>query len=214
MTEQDPGALPVADAALRKRLMQRIAFAAGVIAVLLGLLVAYESYNRPEEAKAPPASEAPIAPRSEALAPAQKTAPTEEAQPPGKEVLAEPEKTAPLSTPARGTGPAPAPAPPGEASILKAAPEARKNAGEHPQPLPPPATTHPTGGAYLVQVGVFNNLEHAEDLRAKLTLAGIASQLEVRVKAGPYANRDEARRAIGQLHAMGIKTILLVPAKR
>ena len=67
---------------------------------------------------------------------------------------------------------------------------------------------------YIVQMGVFNNVANAEELRAKLELAGIPSQIEARVQVGPFATRQEADVAREKLRAMGMETGILTAIKR
>ncbi|SMB22819.1 putative Sporulation related protein [Sterolibacterium denitrificans] len=74
------------------------------------------------------------------------------------------------------------------------------------------ATT--AGKGYLLQLGVFNNLTHAEELRAKLELNGIPAQIEARVQAGPYASREEAEQMRGKLRQLGLEEAVLVATKK
>lgn len=70
------------------------------------------------------------------------------------------------------------------------------------------------GKGYLLQLGVFNNLTHAEELRAKLELNGIPAQIEARVQAGPYASREEAERVRGKLRQLGLDEAVLIATKK
>ena len=51
---------------------------------------------------------------------------------------------------------------------------------------------------------MFNNVANAEELRAKLELAGIPAQIEARVKVGPFATREEAEVARKKLASLGL----------
>jgi DedD protein len=79
----------------------------------------------------------------------------------------------------------------------------------------PPAPARLFSG-FAVQAGVFSDAQHAEELRAKLTLNGIPSTLEARVQVGPFKTREEAEAARQKLKALGIDGLLLPPkgAKR
>lgn len=68
--------------------------------------------------------------------------------------------------------------------------------------------------AFVVQMGVFNSVGNAEDLLAKLKVAGIPAQLETRVQVGPFATRAEALRAQEKLRALGLGKGMLVPPKK
>jgi DedD protein len=63
-------------------------------------------------------------------------------------------------------------------------------------------------------MGVFNNLANAEELRAKLEMAGIPSQIEARVQVGPFATREEADAAREKLRSLGMDTGILTAIKR
>ncbi|WP_417068372.1 SPOR domain-containing protein [Niveibacterium terrae] len=108
----------------------------------------------------------------------------------------------PVATPA----PAPRPAPKTaqtDASRLRLQQEVLIPAGELP----------PEGKAFALQVGVFANARNAEELRARLTLAGIPSQAETRVHVGPFRTRSEAAAALAKLKALGLDRSQLVLVK-
>jgi DedD protein len=70
-------------------------------------------------------------------------------------------------------------------------------------------------GSFAVQLGVFSNVSNAQELIARLKLAGIPSQLETRVQVGPFANKDEAQRAQDKLRELGLgKGMLVVAGKK
>lgn len=77
-------------------------------------------------------------------------------------------------------------------------------------PAEPPAPPRLFSG-YAVQAGVFADAQHAEELRARLTLNGIPSTLEARVQVGPFKTREEAEAARQKLKAIGVDGILLPP---
>lgn len=115
--------------------------------------------------------------------------------------------------PAEGTSAAMAPLPrPAAAPAVHEAPAAA---------LPPPRPARSVAeevpapprlfSGYAVQAGVFSDAQHAEELRAKLTLNGIPSTLEARVQVGPFKSRAEAEAARQKLQAIGVEGILLPP---
>lgn len=66
---------------------------------------------------------------------------------------------------------------------------------------------------FVVQLGAFSNMDNAKQRQAKLTALGIrfytgtlktASGDKLRVRAGPYASRQEAEKAQAKLKAAGI----------
>lgn len=67
---------------------------------------------------------------------------------------------------------------------------------------------------FLVQVGVFSNLANAEELRAKLELAGIPAQIEARVQVGPFASREEAEQARAKLRELGVEPGMVMAARK
>ncbi|MBK9219250.1 MAG: SPOR domain-containing protein [Uliginosibacterium sp.] len=87
-------------------------------------------------------------------------------------------------------------------------------------PPAPPAVAAPVSAAlpstagYLIQLGIFNNRGNAEELRSKLALAGIPSQLETRVHLGPFKTREDALKAQQTLRTLGMTQGLLVPPKK
>lgn len=167
----------------------------------------------------------PIRPLPAASAPAPKAAPVlpapplVQAQPAAKAVplaaksapavtkARPPEALAPRSAPQLSAAvPAPAPAPKAvqaDASRLRLQQEVQVPSGELP----------PEGKVFALQVGVFANARNAEELRARLTLAGIPSQAETRVHVGPFRTRTEAVAALAKLKALGLDRSQLVLVK-
>lgn len=168
--------------------------------------------------------------------PVRDEAPAVDAAEPATESPARPEVEAQPALPAA------APLPPARATATPSArspraaemaplPEGTSAASEHPvspspvSPTPalaasapavePPAPPRLFSG-YAVQAGVFADAQHAEELRARLTLNGIPSTLEARVQVGPFKTRAEAEAARQKMKALGIDGILLPPkgAKR
>lgn len=67
---------------------------------------------------------------------------------------------------------------------------------------------------FLLQMGVFNSVANAEELRAKLELAGVPAQIEARVQVGPFASRQEAEQAREKLKELGLEPGLVVAARK
>jgi cell division protein FtsN len=91
---------------------------------------------------------------------------------------------------------------------------ARATAAQPITRTPPPALDSEgeiTG--YRVQVGVFSSVSNAEDVRAKLALKGIPSQVEARVHVGPFKTRAEADRARATLRALGMDSGAPAPVR-
>jgi DedD protein len=66
----------------------------------------------------------------------------------------------------------------------------------------------------VLQLGVFNNVTNAEELRAKLELAGVPAQVEARVQVGPFNSRQEAEEARQKLAAIGLEPGVVVAIKK
>ncbi|MCX9156894.1 SPOR domain-containing protein [Niveibacterium sp. 24ML] len=77
----------------------------------------------------------------------------------------------------------------------------------------PPGVKPPAGRAFALQAGVFSTPKNAEDLRARLELAGIPAQLETRVVVGPFNTRQDAEKAQNKLKALGLARGQLVTVK-
>lgn len=81
------------------------------------------------------------------------------------------------------------------------------------QPAPPaPSPVSRLFSGFLLQAGVFNNVQRAEELHAKLTLSGVPSTVETRVQVGPFKTRQEAEAAQARLRELGIETMLVAPS--
>lgn len=231
-------AKPAAEAEARKnRLLVRVGFAGLLILILLAALALFESFTRPTAPPPPLAQQAPspitpppaVQPGSPPLVaePAQEPAAEKAAEvPPAKlpappsevrkadQPRAEPEGTAPPSTAPRA-----AEARREALAARQAAPHTAvpaKRAEELPAPpviLQTPRPSPTIAAGYVVQMGVFTNLANAEQLRAKLTLEGIPSQIEARVIVGPFMTRQEAVAAQAKLKATGLDAGMLISYK-
>ena len=90
------------------------------------------------------------------------------------------------------------------------APDARVLKMQSPPPAPAPGGRLFSG--FVLQAGVFNSVQRAEELHARLTLSGVSSTLETRVQVGPFRTRQEAEAAQARLRELGIEAVLVPPA--
>lgn len=128
-------------------------------------------------------------------------------EPSGKTLFSDmrPEPVPPraAATPVPSTPSAPAKAP-ASASPAKSAVEPER---------PQRAAGAPAQRPFALQMGVFNTLANAEELRARLERNGIPATIEARVHAGPFATRAEADAARRKLKELGISESMLVVTK-
>jgi len=215
-------------AALRKRLLNRVAVAGVIIVGLLAGLAAFDALttHRPEPERAeelpppkPLAQALPETPRA-AEAPAAEEKPTAEEKPAAAEGKVQP------AVPERSAAPEAAPLPEPKGVRPLTVPATPKQALHQlsPAPAPAPIAAAPAPGTiahaiaaarhYLVQLGVFSNPVNAEELRAKLEQNGIPARIESRVEVGPFATRREAEAARQKLVALGIAPGIIVTLKK
>ena len=85
--------------------------------------------------------------------------------------------------------------------------------------MPKPSASA-NGKKYLLQVGAFSSDKGATDQADRVKAAGLRAFTEkvktvdgerIRVRVGPFASRDEAEQARGQLKLSGIDAALIVP---
>jgi len=242
MAPARPAAPPENDE--RRQLLMRGGVAAAVVGVLLvGLLVWERTATEPvAPAAEPKASVVPtpaqIRAASGDAAPVAQSAAMVEASAPGPAPAAETPAQSEPSTPdvaeeTRGVAvPEPAPEPVVAHPARKPAPAAAEGTGGrvHLQAEPvtpaaaprlvvqtepaPPGVKPPAGRAFALQAGVFSTPKNAEDLRARLELAGIPAQLETRVVVGPFRTRQDAEQAQSKLKALGLARGQLVTVKQ
>jgi DedD protein len=67
---------------------------------------------------------------------------------------------------------------------------------------------------FALQLGVFNNLANAEELRARLELQGIPSSIEARVQVGPFKTREEVESAREKLRALGMESGIMISLRK
>lgn len=246
-TDENSMDLPADDVALKKRLIQRVAAAAVLIAILLGGLVLLDNLNAPAPLKT--AEEAPVLAVTEPKAPEAKPeekpqekpgeqaiepAPAEE-QKKVEEIPATPEETTSPAAPNKKGRPGRVERPltkPAEPKLAMLKPSETVSAPKPAEPAaalvrppriaaPAPASrplTQPLGAAqsgnFLLQMGVFSSTANAEELRAKLELNGIPSQIEARVQVGPFRSRLEAEQMRDRLKQLGMETGMVVAVKK
>ena len=143
------------------------------------------------------------------IVPVPEVRPTAKPETPAQPV-AEPE------IPAKDDAPKAAPAPKKPATEPKAQlkPAAQPAVKHAPEKTAEPA--RPAAGsevAYVVQVAALNDANRAKQMQEKIAAAGVKSYTEVvpakngnvtRVRAGPFASRDEAEKVLAKLKGMGL----------
>ncbi len=224
----------------RVALLRRVAVAGGLIAMLIGGLALFDASRTPAE-PVPVASVQPeetvvgVEPPAEGTAlptlPAIEQPPVEaaavnlpETPPPLPEGTARSENNpveaavpdAPVPTPA-AVAPSRPPSPAPQRAVASA-PGRLVIGNEAPtrNPVVPAISRAAPPGegeiqGYRVQVGVFNSVENAEQVRARLAIKGIPSQIEARVHVGPFKSRAEADQVRTRLRTIGLDSASPVP---
>lgn len=147
-----------------------------------------------------PAKPAVVAEKTESKPPARPVA--SEAKPVAKSVAPEAKPTGKPSVPeAKSATPA---TPAGAKAEVKPA--------EKPSAKAEPVTT----GSHFLQLGSFGAEANAKQLADKIKAAGypvkvIAGQGAFKVRVGPYAHRDTAAQALGELKAKGFTPVMVTP---
>lgn len=103
-----------------------------------------------------------------------------------------------------------APPPIASAAPAGAVPPSARIAETRPAPVAPPSVQRLFSG-FVLQAGVFANPHLAEELHARLALAGVPTSVETRVQVGPFRTRQEAMQAQNKLREQGIETVLVPP---
>lgn len=67
---------------------------------------------------------------------------------------------------------------------------------------------------FVLQMGVFNNVDNAQELLSKLQKNGVPAQIEARVQVGPFKTKAEADEARSKLKAIGVDAGLLMAIHR
>lgn len=195
---------------IRRKAFVRLGIAAVVTALALGALWWLDNSGKPAS-KPKPASPAPIVAAPTRQPPAEPQ-PTVEPQP-APEIPAPPppQEAAPTTPPPPPkVNEAPAPQAP-----HAAAPAPRRSGESAPAPQAtarPPSAPAAAEDHYVVQIGVFTNLAHAQELVDRLNKQGIHAYTETRVHVGPFASRAEAEKAQATLKKLGITGLIAQPA--
>ncbi|MBK7815331.1 MAG: SPOR domain-containing protein [Rhodocyclaceae bacterium] len=229
MTEQDtqPPNLPDGDEALRRSLLKRVGVAAVLVVVLLAALMLFDGQSGWDEQRVAPVArvEPPVKPIEQPTEPAVVDV-VEQA-----DVAAVPEDTEtpisrpraderPLTMPARAQNAAmrpaesmaAAPKPDVARDIARVVPP--KEAATMPTASRPIAQAIESSRHFQLQMGVFNNLANAEELKTRLEAAGVPAHIEARVQVGPFASRREAEQAREKLKSLGMAPGLIVAARK
>ena len=196
-TGQQPDSLD--EDALRRRLINRIELAGVAIVALLGGLAVIDSMYVAPPTTSPKIAVAPI------IVETVKPADTVAVAP-----VAPQEKAAEVQTP-------PEPPKPQAVPTIKKSAEPEESSAPSPplsrQPHPPPQSA-PAGRHFILQMGVFNNVNNAQELLDRLQKNGIPAQIEARVQVGPFKTKAEADQARPKLKAMGLDAGLLMAIHR
>lgn len=80
-----------------------------------------------------------------------------------------------------------------------------------PAAVPPRPALSRLASGFLLQAGVFMSTERAEELKAKLVMAGVPVTIESRVQVGPFATQKEADEARRKIRQLGVDSILIPP---
>lgn len=228
-------------AALKRRLLGRIAFAVVVLVGLLASLAVFDRMNAPEPVPDKPTvaavrSAEPAFPA--AAKPPPDTIKSELTRPesggadagagsPVPEGSATPQASTPLTNPVEKPLTKPAS---GRHALMRSPEAAVPSVARDPKPAKSEPSAPPAIGAsgpaspsrplalatekpFALQLGVFSDVANAEELRAKLEKAGIRASIEARVHVGPFATRAEADVARAKLRELGISEAVLFSMK-
>ena len=242
-TDQNSMDLEPDDVALKKRLIKRVAAAGVLIAILLAGLAVLDNLNAPPRKPAEEPPVLAVSEPKPAEAKAEEKAEEKPAEKPAEQAQADDQKKAeevPVTPEASSSPAAPnkkgrpgrvdrPPTKPAEPKLALLKPSEPIAAAKPAEPAaelvrPPragaPASrplTQPGGaraGNFLLQMGVFSSTANAEELRAKLELNGIPSQIEARVLVGPFRSRLETEQMRDKLKQLGMETGIVVAVKK
>ena len=198
------------DPTLRQRLIKRVALAALAVGVLLGGLAVIDRYYVPPPTTPPRSMTASLTP---APAPAaQVEASPVAASTPAVESVPEKSEAPPITQPAvQGPKTRPTRSKPTEAPAGHIAPA---QAPRH-TAVPKPLAREPKGPRqFVLQMGVFGDLDNARNLNEKLKQAGVPSRIEAKVQVGPFKSREEAEAARKKLIELGLNPGTLLPVRK
>ena len=214
---------------LRKRARRRLVGAIAlvtIIAVFLPMVLDHEPklVSQDVSIQIPSPNSGAFTSKIVPVAPGVKPAPEVPAKPEvtsGSDVPAQASLTGKSAAPKVAARPADAPTVPAVTDTEAAPP--KKAVPEKPQPASNPAEKPAAaeknkarakeGTAYVVQVAALNDTDKAKQIREQLAAAGVKVYTEVvptakgnvtRVRAGPFASRDDAEKARDKLKGMGL----------
>jgi DedD protein len=205
----------------RRRLVGAVAFVS-VVAVVLPLVMDHEPRQvvQDVEIRIPGQDEKPFAPKF-AVAPVEGPAPEAKptarlvepvAEPAVDKVMEKPVEKPPEKTSVKVEKPIDKPA---EKTQDKGSGDAKRAAAilsGQPAETPPAKTTD-----YLILIGAFSNEANVKNLKAKLSEQGIKVFTEpldtpqgkkTRVRAGPFASRDAAEKALEKMQKIGVSGVV------
>lgn len=207
--------------ALRRRLINRIALAGVAIVALLGGLAVIDSLYvaptpSPRKVSVAPVITETVKPvEADALPPVAPEEETAEAEtPPAPPEPPKPQAVPTIRNPAEAEESASPTTPLPRQTHQPAKPAELRPAVVKPAPPPALAQILQSERHFVLQMGVFNNVNNAQELLARLQKNGIPAQIEARVQVGPFKNKTEADEARAKLKAMGLDPGLLVTVHR
>ncbi|OIQ87482.1 cell division protein FtsN [mine drainage metagenome] len=108
---------------------------------------------------------------------------------------------------------------PGRQEATPTQPEQAAPAAQLPSAVAPPAAPAAAGGSFYLQAGAFQNSGEADNLKAKLAMMGLETDVQVvtlagqgkvhRVRVGPYSKPEELNRVRAQLSQNGIQATVV-----
>ena len=197
----------------KKRARRRLV---GSIALVLFMIVALPMVLEDRSAQTP---KTPVAisipsqdgeafvPKAEPVAPA----PEPQAQPEPVQVAPEPVVTAPEPAPVVEEKPKQE-APKKEAEAKPAKVEAKPEPVKAPKKEEKKPMPEKVSGNYFIQIGVFSDPEKVKQMQAKLSGAGLKSNVDLidtpkgqksRLRAGPYSNKSDAEDKLAKVKSLG-----------
>ena len=192
----------------KKRARRRLV---GSIALVLFMIVALPMVLEDQSAQTP---KTPVAisipsqdgeafvPKAEPVAPA----PEPQAQPEPVQVAPEPVVTAPEPAPVVEEKPKQ------EAEAKPAKVEAKPEPVKAPKKEEKKPIPEKVSGNYFIQIGVFSDSEKVKQMQAKLSGAGLKSNIDLidtpkgqksRLRAGPYSNKSDAEDKLAKVKSLG-----------
>lgn len=224
---------------IKQRAVRRLSVAVVLVLAAVGILTYLSYYKPPKstpkpvaEALPPPPPPIVSGPEPEALqpaTPAEPPLPAPDAIPPASEPATAPPAAAPAPAPAPAVTPPPAPAvvskplpkpgpgPKKDSELAKplvkaepaSAPAAQPAPAPQAAPAPAAAPAKPAPAGYIVQFGVFSNMQNAAQLVERLKQLGIDAQTETKVHLPAFKTKAEADAAMAKMKEKGISAVVV-----